>query len=118
VFLGGQKRPTWEHPWEYGLLGCPLPKPCLRSVVSTWRLNAQGVLQHTDDVRAVLVDPHAVVLSDHVRAGVAHLLPNAISFQVCFEKPISHDKFANVWLAALGVQKYGVQLVLADCLSV
>ena len=99
------------------------------------------MLQHANDVRAVLVDPHAVVLSDHVHAGVAHLLrdpvnrshaggeqlagvgvptlarppiTNACRFQVRFEEPVPHDKVADVRQAALGVQEYKVQLVLAD----
>lgn len=103
------------------------------------------MLQHADDVRAVLIDPHAVVLSDHVCAGVAHLLrypvdrshaggqqlagvsmatlartaiANAGRFQVRFEEPVPHDKVADVWHAALGVQEYEVQLVLADRLVV
>ncbi len=36
------------------------------------------MLQHADQVRAVLIDPHAVVQPDHVRAGVAHLLRDPV----------------------------------------
>jgi len=126
VFSEGQKRPIWEHPWEHKLLDCPRSNPGLRGFVTTWWLDAQGVLQHADDVRAVLIDPHAVVLSDHVRAGVAHLLrypihrghtggeqlagvgvptlartaiTNPGRFQVRFEEPVPyHDSaFVNVW---------------------
>lgn len=43
------------------------------------RLKVQRDLKQTDDVRAILVDPHAVVLSDHVRAGVAHLLRDPVN---------------------------------------
>lgn len=35
-----------------------------------------------------------------------------------FEEPVPHDKVADVWHAALGVQEYEVQLVLADGLVV
>ena len=27
VFSGGRKRPVWERPWKYSLLGCPRPNP-------------------------------------------------------------------------------------------
>ena len=103
------------------------------------------MLQHADNVRAILVDPHAIVLSNHVRTGVPHLLrdpvnrshsggeqlagvgvptlarsaiTNAGRFQVCFEEPVPHDKVADVRQAALGVQENKVQLVLADGLVV
>lgn len=42
------------------------------------RLKVQRDLKQADNVRAILVDPHAVVLSDHVRAGVAHLLRDPV----------------------------------------
>ncbi len=85
------------------------------------------------------------MLADHVRAGVAHLLrdpvnrchtggeqlagvgvsalartaiTNAGRFQVRFEEPVPHDKVADVWQAALGVQEDEVQLVLANGLVV
>jgi hypothetical protein len=47
-------------------------------VTAKW-LQAQGVLRHADDVWVVLIYPHAVMLSDHVRAGVAHLLSIQLS---------------------------------------
>ena len=101
------------------------------------------MLQHANDVRPVLVDPHAVVLPNHVRAGVAHLLRNPVNrshargeqlagvgvsalartaitnagrFQVRFEEPVPHDKVADMRQAAFRVEEYEVQLVLADCL--
>lgn len=81
------------------------------------------------------------MLADHISVGVPHLLgypvnrgnpgsqqltgvgmaalarpaiANAGRFQVRFEEPVPHDKVADVWQAALGVQEYKVQLVLAD----
>lgn len=38
--------------------------------------------------------------------------------QVRFEEPVPHDKVADVRQAALGVEEYKVQLVLAHCLVV
>lgn len=143
MFSDGQKRPIWEHPWEYGLLDWPRSNPGLRAFTSTWWLNAKGVLQHADDVRAVFVDPHAIVLPDHIRAGVAHLfrdpvdrghaggeqlagvgvaalarttIANAGRFQVRFEEPVPHDEVTDVREAAFGVEEYKVQLVLTMCL--
>lgn len=120
-------------------------EPRFMGLCHHWWLDAQGVLQHADDVRAVLVDPHAVMLADHVRAGVAHLLcnpvirgyargkqlagigvpalarsaiTNACRFQMRFEEPVPYDEVADVRQAALGVQEYKVQVVLTNGLVV
>ena len=58
--------------------GLHLFEPLFTGLVGTWWLNAQCPLQHANDVRAILVDPHASVLRVHVRAGVAHLLGNPV----------------------------------------
>ena len=103
------------------------------------------MLEHADNVRTILVDPHTIVLPNHIRAGMPHLLRNPVNrshtsrqqlasvgmptltrstitnpsrFQVRFEEPVSHSKVADVRQAALGVQEDEVQLVLADRLVV
>ena len=45
-------------------------------------------------------------------------LANAGHFQVRFKERVPHDKVADVWQAALGVEKDEVQLVLTDILIV
>lgn len=103
------------------------------------------MFKYTDDVGTVLVDPCSIVLSDHVRTGVAHLLcnpvnrgnargkqlagisvsalarsaiTNACRFQMRFEEPVPYDEVADVRQAAFGVQEYKVQLVLANGLVI
>lgn len=36
------------------------------------------MLEHADDIRAVLVDPGSVVLADHAAVGVSHLFRDPV----------------------------------------
>ena len=53
--------------------------PDFRGFCTTWWLQTQSVPEDADDVRAVLVDPGAIVLADHICAGVAHLLGDPVN---------------------------------------
>lgn len=53
-----------------------------------------------------------------VPALASPAIPDAGRFQVCFEEPVFHPKVADVRQAALCIEEYEVQLVLADGLVV